>query len=223
MDNSLLREIKDEARKDKITNFIAHHKKTIVKIAIALFLLLSAYFIYDYLQRQKEEEFSKIYQQAIIKEERGEYGESIILLKSIYDSSSAPSGVKALASLRYAAASISQNDINKAIEIYEEIAFKNKYDDYLQNLSGLLLAKLIIVNLGVDPDQEKAEQAILRIKQIVNNNKILNLQAKEQLAIVYLKLNKKDEARDILENIRSDKGNVGELQKRVENLIKLTS
>lgn len=223
MDNSLLREIKDEARRDKITKFFAHHKKTIIKAVSALFVLLVAYFIYDYLRYQKEKDFSKIYQQAIMKEERGEFVESTKLLKSIYESSSAPVGVKALASLRYAAASITNNDMDKALEIYEEIAFKNKYDDYLQNLSGLLLAKLIIINLGADPDQQKAEQTIIRIKKIVNNNKILTLQAKEQLAIVYIKLNKKEEARDILENIRSDKGNTGELQKRVENLIKLTS
>ncbi len=221
MDNSTLREIKDEARKDKITKFLGKHKKPLLLTLAALFVLLVIYFIHEYIESSREKSYSTIYHQAIIKEERGEYKESTELLKSIYESNSAPNGIKALASLRYAAAVISENNIDKALEIYEEIAFKNKYDDYLQNLSGLLLAKLIIVNLGDNPDMDKARQAIIRIKKIINKNKVFKLQAKEQLGILYIKVNKNDEARKLLESIRSDKDGSQVMKNRVDQLIKL--
>ncbi len=223
MDNSLIREIKDEARKDKVTSFITKNKKPLLITSAAIFLILVAYFVYDYAKYKNEVAFSKIYHQAIIHEENGEFNKSLTLLKSIYNSDDAPSGVKALASLRYAAASISSNKIDKALEVYEEIAFKRKYDDYLQNLSGLLLAKLIIVNLGDQPNEESAKYAVTRIKRIVNNNKILKLQAQEQLAILYIKVNKNDEARKILESIRSSKDGSTQIKSRVNDLIKLIS
>lgn len=223
MDNSIIREIKDEERKDTITKFFSKNKKVILTFASILFAILIAYFIYEYVQSNREKSYSKIYHQAIIKEEKGQYQESVKLLKSIYESSSAPSGVKGVASLRYAAAAISDNNIDKALEIYEEIAFSNKYDDYLQNLSGLLLSKLIIVNLGDNPDPEKAKVAEKRIKQVINQNQILKIETKEQLAILYIKINKNDDARKILESIRTNQKASKLVKDRVIQLIKLIS
>ncbi len=223
MDNSILREIKDEARKDKISNFLTKNKKNLLIIAGILFAALVTFFIYDYVQTGRQKTFSKIYHQAIIKEEKGDYKEATKLLKSIYESGSAPAGIKALASLRYAAAVISENKTNKALEIYEEIAFTGKYDDYLQDLSGLLLAKLLIVNFDINPTKEASRHAIIKIKKVINVNRVFKLEAQEQLAILYIKLDKNDEARKILESISINKDGSQNLKNRISKLIKLAS
>ncbi len=223
MDNSLIKEAKEEARKDNITKFFAKNKALITKVVAGIFIILIFYFIYEYNYNKKEEEFSKLFQEAVILEKSGDVNNSITILEEIYKSNSAPKNIQALSSLRLAAAYLSKQQNDQALEIYEKIAFGSGYDQYLQELSSLLLSKLIILNVEKDASRERSRAAIVRIKKLINNSDIFKLQLQEQLAILHIKISEKDNARKILEKIKAN-AQISEIQKaRILDLIKIAS
>lgn len=223
MDHSLLQEVKEEARKDKITKFFINNKNLITAVISAMFLFLVIYFIYEYNYSKKEEKFSKMYQDAIILEKSNDTNNSIAILEKIYNSKSAPKDIKAISSLRLAAAYLSRQQNDLALEIYETIAFGSGYDQYLRELSSVLLSKLIILNVDKNAEKERSRTALIRIKKLINKSEIFKSQLQEQLAILYIKINEKDNARKMLEKIRINPNILDSQKSRILDLIKIAS
>lgn len=218
MSTNIIKEIKDEAKKDAIAQFFKKNRKILTKTAIATAILLVFYFIYAIFNNHQEEKYSKFLHQSLIQEELGHYQNAKIALEKIINARFAPKGVKALASIRYAGFLLLENKSDQAIKLYEKIAYKSSNDDFLQELAGLLAAKAIINQTTTKNTKIEQSRAISRVTRITQNNKTLKPHAQEQLAILYFNLGKNDEAKQVLAKITKGKNAPQSLLSRVKDM-----
>ena len=98
----ILKQASSEIRNENIAKIFRKNKKilfVILSVAIASSIIFTAYKIN---QKSQQEKYSEILHQSMIDQQLGDIEKAKKNLKEIYDSSSAPNGVKSLASLRYA-------------------------------------------------------------------------------------------------------------------------
>ncbi len=223
MDNTLIKELKAEARSDAITNFFHRRKKIFYRISVAAIFFLLCFFVFSIIRNNLEEKYSKILHQSLISEELGEFEKAKENLAQIYNATFAPSGPKSLASMRYAGLLLVEGKKDEALKIYQEIAFSSSYDDFIQELSGILAAKILVNQINKTSDQELQNKTLAELNKIVKNNKILRPYTLEQLAIFYIKTQKNIEARKALEEIIKTPNIAQSLAIRASDLIKLIS
>ncbi len=221
MTDKFLKEIQKEERNDKVAKFFTKNRNLLKKLAIFLSILAIFLIIFNIVLNNLQEKYSAILHRSMIEEEIGNFEKSKELLEEIYNAKFAPSGVKSLAMLRYASLNLIQGKTEKALEIYEKIAFSSLNDNYIQEISGLLALKILTREINENSSAKYQEETLKKIKKIVKNSKILNLYSKEQLAIFYIKTNKNQEARKILQEIILSPKASETLKKRARDLIKL--
>ena len=95
-------------------------------------------------------------------------------LKTIHESTTAPAGVKSLASLRYAAILLDEGNKDLAIKVYSEVNECNFCDPYIKELSGLLMVRTIMTDEKLSGEQNLADKflkienkAIIRFTLII--------------------------------------------------------
>ncbi len=195
--NSLINQAKSEARSECVKKFFAKNGKIITTVATFAVVGVVGFAAFALYQNSQEEKFSEIFHQALIDQQLGDMNKAREGLQKIYETSSAPKGVKSLASLRYAAMLLDENKKAEAGEVYKKISECGNCDSYVKDLGGLLAVKTWLS----DEEEIQKEDLLVRIEKIESNSKELRYQISEQKAFLQIQKNNLSKAYEILESI----------------------
>jgi hypothetical protein len=208
---------KFEVGNENITKIFKKNKK-ILTILLAIAIASSiGYTAYKIDKKSKQAHFSEMLHQSMIDQQLGDIEKAKQSLKTIHESTTAPAGVKSLASIRYAAILLEQGDKDLAIKVYQDINDCNFCDAYIRELSGLLMVRTIMTD-----DKFLNEQNLVdKFLKIENNSKILRYYIAEQRG--YLELNNKnlDKAFEIFEMIAKNPDVKENLKNRANDALKI--
>lgn len=218
---TLLNKIKNEARLENFMNFFRKRKKIIKLVALVLAVLLVLFTIFDFYCKSEQKKYSAIFHQAMIDEEKGDAAASLQKLDAIYNARFAPSGVRALASLRYAGILTNGGNHVKALEIYTDIAKTARYDAYLRDLAALMAAKLIAINTDATQDKTKLEADLALLDRLESKAKLLKSYVSEQKAIFLLKTGDAKKAYESAKAVSENAEAAPSLKERASDLMKL--
>jgi hypothetical protein len=213
----ILKQAHSEVRSENIAKIFKKNKKIlliILGIAISSSLAFTAYKIN---QRSQQEKYSEILHQSMIDQQLGDIEKAKINLKKIYDSASAPSGVKSLASLRYAGILLEENKKSEAINVYSEVNKCRFCDNYIKELAGLLMVRTLM------NDEETNDKADLseKILAIENNSKILRYYIAEQRGYLEMTKNNLEKSYQIFEMISKNPEVREDLKNRASDAMKI--
>ncbi|MBU6140664.1 MAG: hypothetical protein KGP29_03785 [Proteobacteria bacterium] len=214
----MINRAQSQAKRDAFFSFLGKNSKVVVKILfvlIAIGIITTGFTAY---QKANQEKFSEILHLSLVDQQIGELEKSREGLKKIVESSSAPSGVKSLASLRYASLLLEENKKSEAAKIYLKIADCGSCDDYVRDLGRLLLVKVWM------SDQEELSKPDLsdRIKKIEESADVLKYNIAEQRAFLALQQDKREEAKKIFAEIEKGSEKQPTLKNRAADGIKMT-
>ncbi len=215
--NQLINQAKSEARNDLIKNFFAKNGKIITSVATAAIVGVVAFSAFSIYQSSQESKFSEIFHQALIDQQMGNMDKAKEALQKIYETSSAPKGVKSLASLRYAAMLLEENKKSEAAEVYKKISECGGCDSYVKDLGGLLAVKTWLS----DENEIKKEDLLVRIEKIESDSKELRFQISEQKAFLQIQKNNLGKAYEILDSIHKSPEVSQTIRTRVEEGMKM--
>jgi hypothetical protein len=193
----LINQARIDARSDKLRKFLNKNKKHFSRLIIIALVALVIFFSYRAFQRSQQEKFSEILHQSLIYQQIGELGKAKESLEKIYNSSSAPNGVKSLASLRLAAFLLESNNQVEALKVYAKVSDCRSCDAYVRDLGGLLMIKLWMT----DSLEVAKEDLSTRIEKIENNAKPLKFHIAEQRALLELQKNNLEKSYQIFDLI----------------------
>ena len=215
--NSLIREIKAQLRQEKIIGHLKTNQKLIICFVSAAVFGLAVWASVSFYNQAQSKKYSAILHQAIIDEQKGELEKSTAALKQIYESN-APAGVKEIASLKYAA-QILKNDQDQAAEIYLLINKNKRFDSYIREYSGLIALKIL-----VSKDQKENQEKIIALESdLEKNSKILKYHIIEQKGINEWNNDNFKEANQVFQSL-ADNPEVSEvLKKRAVEMTSLYS
>jgi len=193
---NLINQARIDARSDKLKRFFEKNKKHFSRLTIVFLVSLIGFFSYRAFQNSQQEKYSEILHQSLIYQQLGELDKAKENLEKIYNSS-APSGVKSLASLRLAAFLLDSNKQAEALEVYSSVNNCGSCDDYVRDLAGLLLVKL----WAADTSEVAKEDLLSRVEKIENRAKPLKLHIAEQRAMLEMQKNNLEKSYQIFELI----------------------
>ena len=213
----ILKQAHSETRNENIAKIFKKNKKillVILGVAITSSLAFTAYKIN---QRSQQEKYSEILHQSMIDQQLGDIEKAKQNLKKIYDSASAPSGVKSLASLRYAGILLEENKKNEAINVYSEVNKCRFCDNYIKELAGLLMVRTLM------NDEEAVDKVDLseKILAVENNSKILRYYIAEQRAYLEMNKNNLEKSYQIFEMISKNPDVREDLKNRASDAMKI--
>jgi len=213
----LINRARSQARTDAIWNFVSRNLKLLVRIFTVLCVAVLILICYKFYQKSSEEKFSAILHQSLINQQINEVAKARSQLKEIIDSKSAPSGVKGIASLRYAAFMIDEGNLAEAEKIYAQVNDCRFCDDYTKDLAGLLLVRLWMS----DQAEMHKDDLLERISKIESNADVLKSNIAEQKALLQLFKNNPDDAYKTYEHIAQDKDSSQAMKAKAENGMKM--
>lgn len=212
---NLINQARSQARFDVFKNFFRKRRRNIATLTIVATIALVGYFIFSFYQKYRQEEFSIILYKSIFNEQIGEKEKAKGELKEIIDAMGAPSGVRSIASLRYASIILGEGKKDEALKIYEEVNDCRFCNEYARDLSGLLLVKILVAENV--PNKDLPE----RILKIEKHSGILKDYFAEQRAMLALQNENLKDAYEIFTKIAQDKNASPDLKSRAEDGIKM--
>lgn len=215
--STMLKQAKSEARLENFFKFLGKNSKVLIYGAIVFLLISILVLAFNIYQNNAKEKYSAILHQSLIYQQLGENDKAKAELEKIVNSS-VPSGVKSLASLRYAAFLLEQKDFKGAKKIYSNIRNCRFCDDYVRDLSSLLLVRTIISDKEELSNRENLMAKILKIEK---EAKILKNYISEQIAMLELVENNPKKAYAIFEKISQDKASSDALKNRAIDGMKI--
>jgi len=213
----ILKQANSEVRNENFAKIFKKNKKilfVILGISIASSIIFTAYKIN---QKSLQEKYSEILHQSMIDQQLGDIEKAKKNLKEIYDSSSAPSGVKSLASLRYAGILLEENKKSEAIKVYGEVNKCRFCDNYIKELAGLLMVRTLMT----EEDAIKQNDLSEKILTIENNSKILRYYIAEQRGYLELNKNNLEKSYQIFEMISKNPDVREDLKNRASDAMKI--
>lgn len=148
-EKQMMNEINSSIRKQNLVDIYQKNRK-LINITLALLAIFAVVFLtVSIYQNKQAEKFSKILHQSMIDYQMKKFDDAQQKLSEIYNSKSAPKGLKTLAGLRLSAMYLNNNSkegVEKATKIYEEINSCRSCPGYAKDLTGLLLVKFWLVN-----------------------------------------------------------------------------
>jgi hypothetical protein len=213
----ILKQAHSEIRSENIAKIFRKNKKilfVILGVAITSSIIFTAYKIN---QKSQQEKYSEILHQSMIDQQLGDIEKAKKNLKKIYDSSSAPSGVKSLASLRYAGILLEEGKKSEAINVYSEVNKCRFCDNYIKELAGLLMVRTLM------NDEEAVNKVDLseKILAVENNSKILRYYIAEQRAYLEMNKNNLEKSYQIFEMISKNPDVREDLKNRASDAMKI--
>ncbi len=194
---NLINQAKSEAKTDAIKKFFSKNSKTISMISIVAVVGVIAYGAFSLYQKSQQEKFSEVFHQALIDDQMGNSEKAKESLKKIYETTSAPSGIRSLASMRYAAILLNENKKSEAAEVYQNISHCSSCVAYVKDLAGLLLVKTWMS----DENEIGKDDLISRIEKVAADNKEMHFQVSEQKGQLLLQQNNLPKAYEVFESI----------------------
>jgi hypothetical protein len=213
---SLVKQAKEQARRENLKNFFYKNSKTFSRLSIAAVGLVIFLAIFSYFQNSRQAKYSQIFHQSLIYQQLGDEAKTKESLQQIYNAKMAPSGVKSLASLRLAAIYFEEKNQAEAEKIYLELTKCRFCDKYIRDLSGFLLIKSWISNHEISE-----EQLLTDIQKIENSNKIFKYHIAEQRAFIELSAGNFEKSHQIFELIQKSSESSVALKERADNGIKI--
>jgi hypothetical protein len=213
----ILKQANSEIRKENIAKIFRKNKKilfVILSVAISSSIIFTAYKIN---QKSQQEKYSEILHQSMIDQQLGDIEKAKKNLKEIYDSSSAPNGVKSLASLRYAGILLEENKKNEAINVYSEVNKCRFCDNYIKELAGLLMVRTLMTEEEALTKIDLSE----KILAVENNSKILRYYIAEQRGYLEMNKNNLEKSYQIFEMIAKNPEVREDLKNRASDAMKI--
>ncbi len=196
----MLRQMKEEARKEKIRAILAKYRKKIIAFSSIAALIVITLISFELYQHNKNIKYSKLLHKALILENRNQNPEIFKILDQIINNNSTPESLKTLALMQKANKLVAQNNIKTAVEYYIKASKIKNSDPYFQDLAGLLAIKSMI-DSGNSEFYDKIENLI---KIFEKKSLVLKSFIIEQKAIfAWIKGDKKT-AYDIFYNLSLD-------------------
>lgn len=214
---NLINQAKAQAKRDALFSAIGKNSKTAVRILLVLVTVGAVGFGVSAYKKSNQEKFSEILHRALLDQQAGESEKALKSLKQIVDSSSAPSGVKALAGLRYGASLLNDGKTSEALEVYKKIADCRSCDDYVSDLAKLLITRIWVA----DAEEVKKEDLTARIKKFEESSSALKYQIAEQRALIEIQKGNKEEAKKIFSDIEKNAQKQPALKNRVADGLKM--
>ncbi len=211
--NEIIASARDEARNEAILHKFRKYKKQITTLSIVFAAALIVYLIYLFFAKENQLEYSKMLHQAIIHQQVGDQKKYENSLRDIIEAKLAPSGVKSIASLRYAAILLSANKSDDAIKIYQEVSSCRSCNDYVREYAKLLLVKVMAT------DVKKDDELLLAISEAESDSIILKYYLTEQRALYYLKKKDFAKSKEAFELISKASDAPDALKLRAQNLL----
>jgi len=213
----LINEARAQARSEGLKNFFRDNGKNISRIVIIALVIAIGYFIFKYYQSSQQEKYSAILHQSLLDQQLGQTEKYTENLKKIIDAKSAPSGVKSLASLRYAAFLLDSGNKNEAAELYLKVNDCGLCDKYVRDLGGLLA-----VRVWMSDDSEIAKDDLSkRIEKIENKSATLRYFISEQRGILEMEKNNLEKSYQIFDAIGKNPESQQILKTRAADFIKM--
>lgn len=214
---NIMKQAELEIRNENIVQIFKKNKKIlsiILGIAIAFSIAFTAYKI-D--KKSKQHKYSEMLHQSMIDQQLGDIAKAKQTLKSIHESSTAPSGIKSLASLRYAGILLDESNKSEAIKVYREVNECRFCDNYIKELSGLLMVRTIMTDDTLMNDANLSNQ----ILEIENKSKILRYYLAEQRGYLEMNKNNFEKAYQIFEMIAKNPDVKENLKNRASDAMKI--
>lgn len=176
--NSIIREAKIEAKKEKLLNLFRENQKVVLAFLIIAFLFSLIFVVWLFYQESEQRKYSAILHQTLIYEQEGKLDLVQENLEKLHKSG-IPSGVRSIASIRYAALMLKQNKFDEAIKIYLEINQTKSYDRFICEYAGYAALKLLI-----DSNNKSYEEKISKlISRLEKSDKLFKYLILEQKGI----------------------------------------
>ena len=213
----ILKQANSEIRNENIAKIFRKNKKilfVILGVAITSSIIFTAYKIN---QKSQQEKYSEILHQSMIDQQLGDIEKAKKNLKEIYDSSSAPNGVKSLASLRYAGILLEENKKSEAINVYSEVNKCRFCDNYIKELAGLLMVRTLMTEEEALTKIDLSE----KILAVENNSKILRYYIAEQRGYLEMNKNNLEKSYQIFEMIAKNPEVREDLKNRASDAMKI--
>lgn len=215
---NLINEARSQARADKLFNFMRANKKSVVMVAIVIVLALTGFFIFSVVNKSLQKKYSAIFHEALVLESQNDYESALKTFDEICQASFVPAGVQSLACLRFAGISYNLGREEISLEAYKKLANGSRYDDYVQELSGLFAAKMLANSANEKLDKKIATQNLNEIKKFAKNSDFLKDLILEQEVIFLMNIGDLENSAKILEEILKSEKAEETLKERAENL-----
>lgn len=213
----LINQAKSEARSESIKRFFNKNSKTLSVLSVAVVVGAVAFAGFNIYQNSQEAKFSEIFHQSLIDQQLGDLAKAKEGLQKITDASSAPKGVKSLASLRFAALLLDEGKKAEAAAIYQKISECGGCDSYVKDLGGLLAIKVWLS----DENEVKKDDILARVEKIEAGSKELRYQISEQKAFLQIQKNDLAKAYEILDGVAKNPEVAQNIKARVTDGLKM--
>ena len=161
--STIIKEAKSQARIEKIFKILGTHSKKLIYGAIVVIIGSLLFFAFKIYQNNAAEKYSAMLHQSLVYQQTGQLDLAKKELEKIVYSS-APSGVHSLASMRLAAFLIEQGNIADAKKLFMQVNSCGSCDDYVRDVAGLLLVKMMISDTSALQDSKELISQITKIK-----------------------------------------------------------
>lgn len=214
---NIINHAKFEVRNEKISLIFKKNKK-ILSIVLGLAIAGSiGYTAYKIDQKSKQQKYSEMLHQSMIDQQLGDVEKTKQTLKTIHESSTAPSSVKSLASMRYAGILLDEGNKEEAIRVYKDVNDCNFCDSYIKELSGLLMVRTMMTDEALSNDENLSD----KILKVENNSKILRYYIAEQRGYLEMSRNNLEKAYQIFEMISKNPSAKENLKNRASDAMKM--
>lgn len=194
---NLINQARSQARSEGILNFLNNNKTLLTRLVLVLVVAIISFFGFTAYQKSSEEKYSAILHQSLVYQQVGDLAKAKENLKEIVEASSAPNGVKSLASLRYAAFLYEEGKKEEAQKIYLDVNNCGSCEDYVKDLAGLLAVKTWMT----DENELQKPDLANRIEKIENKSETLRYHVAEQRAFLEMQKGNLEKANQIFEMI----------------------
>lgn len=214
--NQIVSQAKSEAKYERLKECFNKNRKLIKISAIAAGVALVLFVIFSFVQKSYQEKFSAMLHQSFLDQQIGDLEKAKSGLKQIHDSKLAPSGIKAIASLRYAAFLLQEGKLEESLAVYRDVNECAFCSPYLKDLAGLLT-----VRIWLSDDATIKDELGDKIAKIENNSKPLKNYISEQRAIYEMKKGNLEKSYKIFEVVAKSKDIAAPLKERAEMGMKM--
>lgn len=154
-DDSFMREVEDELRSDKVSNFWNKYKFLVIGGAIAIVIGTAGYRFWESYSQKVAGVSGDQFLSAIVLSNDGKHDEAIAQLETL-----GKDGVgqyPALAKIRLAAEYAKKGEAQKAIDAFDVIANDTSFDDALRNVARLRSGLLLVDNGTYDQVSDRLQ------------------------------------------------------------------
>jgi len=213
-DDSFMREVEQELRSDKISDFWNKYKFLVIGGAIAIVLATAGYRFYDSYSQSVAGQSGDRFLSAIELSNEGRHDEAITSLEAL-----AEDGVgqyPALAKIRLAAEFARKGEPEKAIDSFDTIANDTGFDETLRNVARLRAGLLLV-------DHGSYDQVSDRLQAMSETGKSFRHSAREGLGLSAWKHGQYEDALVWFQAIADDQGSPNGVRARAGVMLQLLS